>query len=800
MDDRSDPVPKPRTVQLCSRPIKHPSVSRRRFGRAKKGRSIVHRVLQRTRSLVGGLVLSCVAAAAIVPSADGASASGPPPVASAVPRDAVPRDAVPAGTAVDGTLVIAHGDDFVAGFADEEVGLVSGAAAVDPTATPVALSTEDALAHVGTDVTAYQMPGQAQLVVPPSELTHDHSTHEHGPEVAADTAAMATGAQSVLMIMFNFANDRRTPWTRAAAEQVLLTDPTSVAAYYSDVSNGELTITGTVTDWIELDATNASCGSNYGTWASEANAKATANGHTLGAYDWIVYNFPSLSCGWSGLAYLGWSGAWINGSPTLRTIAHELGHNFNVHHASTLSCTSASVRVTYSTSCTSSEYGDPASVMGSSTRMHHARHQAVLGYTMPTQQVSTSGTYTIAPMEGTGSPRLLKIAFGTNVDLWLEYRQPTATFDNWTSTNAFVMGVGMRTSGSYSSQSYLLDATPATSTYNDAPLAAGQTFLDAVTGLRITVLSVTGAGATVEIEFAGAPSTTTTTTAPPSATTTTTAPPSATTTTTAPSPTTTTSSPRHVRRGRGYWMLERSGRAHAFGSALHYGDIAGTLSSSATATDLETTPTGLGYWIVDSAGRVKAFGDARRFGDAPAGTLTGSEQVTSLASTRSGAGYWLFTDRGRALAFGDAMHHGDVSTLVLNGPVIGSIPTPTGGGYFMVASDGGIFAFGDAQFVGSMGGFRLNAPVMGLVPDADGRGYWLVGSDGGIFAFDAAFRGSMGTVSLNRPVVGMVRFGDGYLMVGSDGGIFNFSDQGFFGSLGATPPANPIVAVAVLEE
>ncbi len=46
----------------------------------------------------------------------------------------------------------------------------------------------------------------------------------------------------------------------------------------------------------------------------------------------------------------------------------------------------------------------------------------------------------------------------------------------------------------------------------------------------------------------------------------------------------------------------------------------------------------------------------------------------------------------------------------------------------------------------------------------------------------------------------MVRFGTGYLMVGSDGGVFNFSDQQYFGSLGATPPANPIVGIAVLEQ
>jgi hypothetical protein len=117
----------------------------------------------------------------------------------------------------------------------------------------------------------------------------------------------------------------------------------------------------------------------------------------------------------------------------------------------------------------------------------------------------------------------------------------------------------------------------------------------------------------------------------------------------------------------------------------------------------------------------------------------------------------------------------------------------------MVASDGGIFAFGDARFFGSMGGKKLNAPVQSLVPDGDGEGYWLVASDGGIFAFNAPFRGSMGGRPLNKPVSGMVPFGNGYLMVGEDGGIFNFSDRLFLGSLGATPPARPVIAVAVLD-
>jgi hypothetical protein len=36
-------------------------------------------------------------------------------------------------------------------------------------------------------------------------------------------------------------------------------------------------------------------------------------------------------------------------------------------------------------------------------------------------------------------------------------------------------------------------------------------------------------------------------------------------------------------------------------------------------------------------------------------------------------------------------------------------------------------------------------------------------------------------------------------MVGEDGGIFNFSDKDFSGSLGASPPAKPVTAVAAFD-
>ena len=250
--------------------------------------------------------------------------------------------------------------------------------------------------------------------------------------------------------------------------------------------------------------------------------------------------------------------------------------------------------------------------------------------------------------------------------------------------------------------------------------------------------------------------------------------------------------------GAGYWMLGSGGHVYAFGAAADHGNAEGKLAPGARAVHLEPTPSGNGYWIADSSGRVTAAGDATRLGDAGPTGLAGGESVSSLSATPSG-GYWLFTNRGRVLTFGDAVNYGDMAKTRLNGPVLGSIPTPSGKGYYMVASDGGIFAFGDAAFHGSMGAVHLNAPVQSLVPTADGGGYWLVASDGGIFAFgDGPFRGSMGGTALNKPVVGMVRYADGYLMVGADGGIFDFSSAQFLGSLGADPPPFPITSVAAL--
>ncbi|MEO1064367.1 MAG: trypsin-like serine protease [Actinomycetota bacterium] len=248
----------------------------------------------------------------------------------------------------------------------------------------------------------------------------------------------------------------------------------------------------------------------------------------------------------------------------------------------------------------------------------------------------------------------------------------------------------------------------------------------------------------------------------------------------------------------GYWMVDAGGEVYAFGDATDPGSVSGRAVAAAS------TPNGEGLWVLTDDGIVHTSQGATHHGDTELSSLTTGESPATISVLPDGSGYWVFTNKGRALAFGAAPELEDLVDLgiseILNGPVLASVATPTGAGAYMIGSDGGVFALGDAVFHGSMGGRPLNEPVMGIAPDPDGTGYWLVASDGGIFAFEAEFRGSMPGVlspgvALNAPVVGAVPFGAGYLMVASDGGVFNFSDQEFLGSLGDSPPTQPVTAI-----
>jgi hypothetical protein len=210
----------------------------------------------------------------------------------------------------------------------------------------------------------------------------------------------------------------------------------------------------------------------------------------------------------------------MNGTISTRVVAHELGHNMGLHHASSLTCTAAGSPVAYSSSCTPDEYGDPFDVMGLNARHNNAWHLKQIGFMTSSNvtTVSSSGSYTItsAIARGTGGQtQLLRVPIaGTSPQRYydLELRSSGGVFDNFLSTNPVVNGVTIHVDPDPSviTQSQLIDATPGSpSGFADAALAYGGSFTDGTVSIAVSALSA--GTATVDVLTGPAPDT-----APPS--------------------------------------------------------------------------------------------------------------------------------------------------------------------------------------------------------------------------------------------------------------------------------------------
>ena len=329
----------------------------------------------------------------------------------------------------------------------------------------------------------------------------------------SSSSVAAAQNKNVAVILFNFQDDVREPYTTDFAAGVYFNNNDSVANYFAEESYGQLAMTGQVFGWYTIDYDNAGC--DWSTWGAAAKAKAQAAGVNFSGFTNFVYAFASApGCGWAGLAYVPGSDSYNNQYMDLRVNSHELSHNFGVHHASTYNCVVGGVRVSLAANggnCTLSEYGDPFSVMGSAyTRQSHAWHKAQMGWLGASgdrQNVTSAGNYTVAPEEFSAStPKLLRVARTGDAGryFYLDFRQPFGSyFDNFAVDDPAVNGVFVRLGPDYStiSQSWLLDATPETSSWSDAALPVGRTLTDPLSGVSFTTQSVSASGAVVSVSF-----------------------------------------------------------------------------------------------------------------------------------------------------------------------------------------------------------------------------------------------------------------------------------------------------------
>ncbi len=268
----------------------------------------------------------------------------------------------------------------------------------------------------------------------------------------------ALGNQRVLVVLLNFSDSGKPPFSKSQAKKLVFDD--RVEAFVEENSYNKTHLTGEVTDWHTLRrkariATSASrecvlpeVDEIYPLIKDKFNLKD---------YDRLIfiidYTTQSGDCDltrgmgeigkWSyqfgGVKYR-FSGAWIPLSPiSLKegvwgdspfrdfdyALSHELGHNLGLPHAHSWDCGA----VVLGENCQQVEYGNRFDTMGYGTNSSHfnAFYKEALGWLGGESSliINKPGTYSLNPLEEAKGVRLAKIelAKDKNTPFYLEYRR-----------------------------------------------------------------------------------------------------------------------------------------------------------------------------------------------------------------------------------------------------------------------------------------------------------------------------------------------------------------------------------------
>lgn len=285
------------------------------------------------------------------------------------------------------------------------------------------------------------------------------------------------------------------------AKDRMFNETKSVAGWYWNSSLGALTIppdpdgdgVEDVFGPYQIDdnylGTSADCTAS--TWANKARAawQAANPGKDINLYRHTLLIVPNYwdynsgrACGWGGVAQLGcgtW--CWAIGADARSifhgVLAHELGHNFSLHHAST---------DTNNDGAQDSEYGDTSDTMGSSRAWmkFNAPHAEDKGWIDPVDYElrtivasSSAQNFDLLAIDEEAwvwpGLRALKVQRTDTSDYYLSYRLPAGDYNNVNTAYRNKLNIHYGTDNS-------------TRSYFVTTLSAGQTFNDPYNNLIIT--------------------------------------------------------------------------------------------------------------------------------------------------------------------------------------------------------------------------------------------------------------------------------------------------------------------------
>ncbi|HLM61664.1 MAG TPA: hypothetical protein VK308_12735, partial [Pyrinomonadaceae bacterium] len=263
-------------------------------------------------------------------------------------------------------------------------------------------------------------------------------------QASAMTLPNTFGEQKVLVLLVNFQNDQRQPFTIDQARNLVFG---TVNNFYREASYQQTWLTGDAYGYFTLPINSGDCGgSQTATYARQAAINAGIN---VSAYNKFMYVYPQMSgCNYSGRGTIGGNEVWLNGSLSQWTVAHELGHNYGLYHARALECGSAVL----GNNCSTIEYGNTVDTMGTENAHFHSYQKERLGWlnfnvSPPITTVQTGGNYFIAPYSAqdgkTKALKILKSVDSSGNKTWyhLEVRRPIG-FDRFVLSNSnFMNGV-----------------------------------------------------------------------------------------------------------------------------------------------------------------------------------------------------------------------------------------------------------------------------------------------------------------------------------------------------------------------
>jgi hypothetical protein len=303
----------------------------------------------------------------------------------------------------------------------------------------------------------------------------------------------------------------------------IFTGEFSVNRFFKEASLNRFRLTGInradgdITNWLTVPFSVQNC--EVSRWATSGMELARQNGFEPNNYNSLIFVFPTL-CAGRVSASLGTLGdtsrtenIWLTAGflYNVEVIAHEMGHNLGLLHASSLRCLPGN---SIPNGCEQQEYGDPYDIMGRHPLFFFNNFFRLgLGWlTGGAPEVTASGDYTlVAPSAPSKGNQVLQIPLRnqegslTGYSYYLEFRRPFS-FDNQLAPlfQPLFSGVGIRIAPTafWGDSSKLIDTTPNTTAIEDAPLTVGKTYADAQHGLTITTLSANPQfGARVRIQL-----------------------------------------------------------------------------------------------------------------------------------------------------------------------------------------------------------------------------------------------------------------------------------------------------------